>query len=133
MPTDQLSLFTTDAPVQEQAEVCGGGVARVQLEGSAALELDYGIPEKLAARLGVGTRVMVPLQNQRVPAVVIELLATSEHRGRLKEIASIVGSRPMFTPGLLKLAEWVSDYYIVPVHRVLRAMLPQAQHVQIDG
>jgi primosomal protein N' (replication factor Y) len=61
-----------------------------------------------------------------VPAVVIELLASSEHRGRLKEIASIVGSRPMFTPGLLKLADWVSDYYIVPVHRVLRAMLPQA-------
>jgi primosomal protein N' (replication factor Y) len=59
--------------------------------------------------------VTVPLQNQRVPAVVIELLASSEHRGRLKEIASIVGSRPMFTPGLLKLAEWVSEYYIVPV------------------
>lgn len=128
MPTDQLNLFSSDAPAQEPAAEVAGmpGVARVQLEGSAALELDYGIPEKMAARVGVGTRVMVPLQNQKVPAVVIELLESSTHRGKLKEISSIVGSRPMFTPGLLKLADWVAEYYIVPVHRVLRAMLPQA-------
>ncbi|GEP43633.1 replication restart helicase PriA [Brevifollis gellanilyticus] len=128
MPTDQLNLFASDAPAQEPVVELGDmpGVARVQLEGSAALELDYGIPEKMAARIGVGTRVMVPLQNQKVPAVVIELLQSSEHRGKLKEVSSIVGSRPMFTPGLLKLADWVAEYYIVPVHRVLRAMLPQA-------
>jgi primosomal protein N' (replication factor Y) len=128
MTEAQPSLFGMEQSDSEMAEASIGciGIARVQLEGSAALELDYAIPEKLAPRIGVGTRVNVPLQNQRVPAVVIELLASSEHRGRLKEIASIVGSRPMFTPGLLKLADWVSDYYIVPVHRVLRAMLPQA-------
>jgi len=102
------------------------GVARVQLETAAALELDYAIPEKLARHIGIGTRVQVPLQNQRVAAVVIELLETSPHRGRLKEIGSIVGSRPMFTPGLLRLAQWVAEYYIVPVQRVLRTMLPQA-------
>ncbi len=125
MPSDQLSLFSTDAPAPLQ-EALVERVARVQLEGSAALELDYAVPSKLAERIRIGTRVMVPLQSQRVPAVVIELLDASSHRGRLKEIVSIVGSRPMFTPGLLKLAEWVSEYYIVPVHRVLRAMLPQA-------
>lgn len=101
-------------------------VARVQIETAAALELDYGIPEKLDSQIGIGTRVMVPLQNQRVAAVVIEILEFSDHRSKLKEIASRVGSRPMFTPGLLKLAQWIADYYVVPVNRVLRTMLPQA-------
>jgi primosomal protein N' (replication factor Y) len=128
MPPDQLSLFASNAPAQVQVHVTGGapGVARVQLEGSAVMELDYAIPEKLISRLTIGTRVIVPLQNQRQPAVVMEILDSSPHQHRLKEIASIVGSRPMFTPGLLKLADWVSEYYIVPVHRVLRSMLPQA-------
>jgi primosomal protein N' (replication factor Y) len=102
------------------------GVARVQLEGSAVMELDYAIPERFMTRIVIGTRVMVPLQNQRQPAVVMAILESSPHQHRLKEIASIVGSRPMFTPGLLKLADWVAEYYIVPVHRVLRTMLPQA-------
>jgi len=124
----QPSLFgMEEARPESPGEATGSiGIARVQLEGSAALVLDYAIPEKMASRIGVGTRVMVPLQNQRVPAVAIELLQSSEHRGKLKEVSSIVGSRPMFTPGLLKLADWVAEYYIVPVHRVLRAMLPQA-------
>jgi ornithine carbamoyltransferase len=92
MPNDQLSFFSADAPAQQQEEGAAH-VARVQLEGSAALELDYAVPSKLAERIHIGTRVMVPLQNQRVPAVVIELLEASSHRGRLKEIVSIVGSR----------------------------------------
>ena len=90
------------------------------------MELDYAIPERFMTRIVIGTRVMVPLQNQRQPAVVMAILESSPHQHRLKEIASIVGSRPMFTPGLLKLADWVAEYYIVPVHRVLRTMLPQA-------
>lgn len=101
-------------------------IARVQLEGSAAMELDYAIPANLMGRIGIGTRVTVPLQRQKVPAVVIELLRTSSYQGRLKELSAVVGSRPMFTPGLLKLAHWVGEYYVVPVHRVLRTMLPQA-------
>ena len=103
-----------------------GGVARVQLEGAAALELDYAIPARLRAQIRVGSRVTVPLQSQRVPAVVIEILGDSRHRGKLKEIASLVGTRPMFTEGLLRMARWIADYYLVSHHQVLRTMLPQA-------
>ena len=101
-------------------------MVRVQLEDSAELELDYVVPEKLSARVSVGSRVLVPLQRQKVPAVVIADVVDSEFKGRLKEILSVVGTRPMFTPGLLKLAHWISGYYVVPVQRVLRTMLPQA-------
>ncbi|TDU63074.1 replication restart DNA helicase PriA [Prosthecobacter fusiformis] len=129
-PPAAQSLFDLGMPSAEgehsPALAEGQRIARVQIETAAALELDYVIPEKLERHIGIGTRVMVPLQNQRVAAVVIELLESSSYNARLKEIASLVGTRPMFTPGLLKLAHWISDYYVVPVNRVLRTMLPQA-------
>ncbi|HRH96751.1 MAG TPA: DEAD/DEAH box helicase family protein, partial [Prosthecobacter sp.] len=121
----QSDLFGMEAAVPE-APPKGTRIARVQLEGAAAMELDYAIPEHLADGVVVGSRVMVPLQNRRMNAVVLELLDKSPHRGRLKEIASIIAQRPMFTPGLLKLARWIAEYYVVPVHTVLRTMLPQA-------
>ncbi len=129
MSEPEPTLFQLEAsPSKVVAEPLSdvAGVARVQLEGSAVMELDYAIPERFMTRIVIGTRVMVPLQNQRQPAVVMAILESSPHQHRLKEIASIVGSRPMFTAGLLKLADWVAEYYIVPVHRVLRTMLPQA-------
>ena len=119
-PATDLFGATPDAPAP------AGRIARVQVETAAALELDYRIPERLAAQIRVGSRVTVPMQHQRVTAVVIELPEASEHAGRLKEIAGLVTSRPMFTPGLLRLAHWIAAYYVVPLNRVLRAMLPQA-------
>ena len=112
--------------MQEETGAKSLHVARVQLEDAGAMELDYGIPEAQADKVVIGTRVMVPLQNRRVNAVVLALLDESPHRGKLKEIASIIGQRPMFTPGLVKLARWIAEYYVVSPHQVLRTMLPQA-------
>ena len=120
--TDLFGAPVVEMVVPKTAE----RIARVQLEGAAAMELDYAIPEGLADKVVVGSRVLVPLQNRRMNAVVLELPDESAHRGRLKEIASIVAQRPMFTPGLLKLARWIAEYYLVSVHTVLRTMLPQA-------
>lgn len=100
-------------------------IARIILE-ETALELDYLIPEELADRIQPGTRVHVPLQNRRETAVVLQILSDSPYAARLKPISSIVGSRPMFTPGLLKLAQWASQYYLSPIRQMLRAMLPEA-------
>ena len=102
-------------------------MARVQLEDSAALELDYAVPETLSDRVHIGTRVIVPLQRQRVAGVVLELLDHSPQGYRLKEILELKGrGDPVFTTTLIKLAHWVADYYVCPVQQVLRAMLPKA-------
>lgn len=126
----QGMLFELTPPARAEPESAAQrapAVARVQLEDSASLELDYAIPERLLGRVHVGTRVMVPLQRQKVSGVVLELLTESNHGFRLKEIADLKGrGDPVFTPGLLRLAHWVADYYVCPVQHVLRAMLPKA-------
>ena len=124
--TGQSDLFGLPAPAPAAHHPEAARIARVQLEGAAAMELDYAIPAALADGVVVGSRVKVPLQNRQMVAVVLELPTESSHRGRLKEISSIVARRPMFTPALLKLARWIADYYLVSVHTVLRTMLPQA-------
>ncbi|MDB6075535.1 MAG: priA, partial [Verrucomicrobiaceae bacterium] len=131
MPRPQEQGLLFDVPLVEGAqpveEGAGPRIARVQLEDAAALELDYAIPTRLVDRLCIGSRVIVPLQRQRIPAVVLALLDHSPHERKLKEILDLKGrGDPVFTPGLIKLAHWVADYYVTPVHHVLRAMLPQA-------
>jgi primosomal protein N' (replication factor Y) (superfamily II helicase) len=125
MNSGEQDFLFADMTAKSEPKATPLPCVRVQLEGSAALELDYALPEELKHRIQIGTRVTVPMQEQRVPAVVIAHIESSPHASKLKPIHSIIGSRPMFTPGLLRLADWLADYYIVPVHRVLRAMLPQ--------
>jgi primosomal protein N' (replication factor Y) len=100
-------------------------VARVRLE-EAGLELDYAVPESLLAKIKLGSRVIVPLQKQRVGAVVLDLIDRHEGKFRLKELIDVVGSDASFTPVLLKMAQWTAEYYGSPVNQVLRSMLPQA-------
>ena len=60
----------------------------------------------------------------------MEVRGDSPHRGKLKDAISLVGSKPMFTHGLLALAKWMTEYYIIPRHQVLRTMLPQVVRVK---
>ena len=100
-------------------------IVRVQLE-EAAMELDYLVPEPLRSAVRLGSRVVVPLQRRQVQAVVLHLLTESPHLARLKPVIRLVGSRPMFTGTMLRLAQWIAEYYVTPVRQVLRTMLPEA-------
>lgn len=114
------------SPADEVARTSSGGpvIARVLVEDTA-LELDYLIPPDLAEKLQLGARVHVPLQGRRAAAVVLQILEESSYRGRLKPVQEVIGSRPVFVPVLLKLAHWISSYYLCPLRAVLRAMLPE--------
>jgi len=120
----QPNLFGESAP-ESRESAPHSLVARVLIE-DAALELDYSIPDALAARIQLGTRVRVPLQRQNAAGTVIQLLPDSPFRGKLKPIQDAVGTRPVFPRNLLDLAQWASSYYLCPLRIVLRAMLPEA-------
>jgi primosomal protein N' (replication factor Y) len=122
--SSQPALFQTEDAGQVAA-TSGPAIARVLVE-ETALELDYTIPEALSQRIHLGSRVHVPLQGRRAIAVVIQLLEESAFGGRLKPVADVIGTRPMFPGALLKLAQWISAYYLSPLRHVLRTMLPEA-------
>ena len=100
-------------------------IARILIDRTEGTILDYSIPEAWRGKVAVGGRVAVPLRNKEVFGTVLELQATSSFP-HVKPLSRILISEeaPLLSPQLMKLAEWMSDYYVTPLHTVLRTFLP---------
>jgi primosomal protein N' (replication factor Y) len=85
--------------------------------------LTYLIPSELQESIGVGTQVVVPVRNKVVTGVVCDV---APHEGDVAGLKSIreIASAPRFASELMKLARWISEYYIAPIGEVLGAMSP---------
>ncbi|MBN2070718.1 MAG: primosomal protein N' [Candidatus Krumholzibacteriota bacterium] len=84
----------------------------------------YKVPDELARTLSPGCRVMVPVGRRKVTGYVISLHSDDEGKFRIKDILAQVDDQPLVTEDLMRLARWISDYYIHSLGEVLRAMLP---------
>jgi primosomal protein N' (replication factor Y) (superfamily II helicase) len=97
---------------------------RVIIDRAIHRELDYAVPEILAERIGVGSRVRVPFRDKSALATVVAVLEQSEAEG-IRPIEAIVGETPVLSEHLLELARWMSAYYCCPIETVMRSLLPQ--------
>src|SRR5919204_2621410 len=108
---------------------CEQGIAkanyvRVIIDRAIHRELDYSVPESLAERIGVGSRVRVPFRDKSALATVVAVPEMSETKG-VRPIEAIIGEAPILSEQLLELARWISAYYCCPIETVMRSMLPQ--------
>ncbi len=85
--------------------------------------LVYRIPELLQDRIVPGIRVLVPLQKRTITGVVLESVAENMF-DRAKAIIALLDEEPFFDIHLLKLANWISQYYLASLGEVIAAMLP---------
>ena len=97
---------------------------RVIIDRSIRRELDYSVPEMLAGRVGVGSRVRVPFREKFALGTVVTLLDESAAEG-IKPIASLLGDKPVLSASLIELARWMANYYCCPIETVMRSLLPQ--------
>ena len=97
---------------------------RVIVDRAIHRELDYSVPESLAQRVGVGSRVRVPFRDKSVLATVVAVPEQSEAKG-IRPIEAIIGEAPVLSEQLLELARWIGPYYCCPIETVMRSMLPQ--------
>ena len=98
--------------------------ARVIIDRSIHRELDYLIPELLAEKIGIGSRVRVPFREKSALATVVGLLDETDAEG-IRPIEALVGDRPVLSEKLIELARWMSAYYCCPIEAVMRSLLPQ--------
>src|SRR5207247_6405120 len=87
---------------------------RVIVDRSIRRELDYSVPEMLAGRVGVGSRVRVPFREKFALGTVVTLLDESAAEG-IKPIASLLGDKPILSASLIDLARWMANYYCCPI------------------
>lgn len=89
---------------------------------------DYRIPEKLEDRAIRGVRVIVPFgkRNNKTEGYILSLSDESEIPSqRLKDLLEVLdGGKPIFTPEMLHLAEWMKGKYFCTLSQCLQAIMP---------
>jgi primosomal protein N' (replication factor Y) (superfamily II helicase) len=97
---------------------------RVIIDRAIQREFDYSVPETLADRIGIGSRVRVPFRDKSALATVLATLEQSDAKG-IRPIEALVGEAPSISESLLELAKWMGTYYCCPLETVMRSLLPQ--------
>src|SRR3989338_10652079 len=103
--------------------------ARVVIPSPLKQPLTYAVPRSARQQISVGTRVLIPLGRRKVIGVVIELLGTTSLT-EIKEIEAILDERPILDSKLLRLARWMSQYYVATLGEVLTTILPSSLRPQ---
>ncbi|HEV7388786.1 MAG TPA: primosomal protein N' [Gemmatimonadaceae bacterium] len=86
----------------------------------------YAVEEGLANPIAVGSRVVVPLRNDREVGICVGLTDISPLKRKPKSVLESPDAQPAVGGALLDLCRWMADYYVVPLGVVLRTVLPAA-------
>ena len=99
-------------------------IAEVAVPRDIERTFDYLIPQDLRDQVAVGMRVRVPFRDETLTGFVLGIKSESSFTGKLQELSSILDSHPVIDEVSLRLASWISEYYLCPMGLVLQAMVP---------
>jgi primosomal protein N' (replication factor Y) len=85
----------------------------------------YAVEDGLANPIKLGSRVVVPLRNEKEVGICVGLSDISPLK-KPKAVLESPDAQPAIASDLLELCRWMADYYIVPLGVVLRTVLPAA-------
>jgi len=142
MTERQRNLFDLDR--HREPEPWELDEARDQLVASIVLPVapygpfDYLAPDALRTEVEPGRRVRVPLGRGnrtvtgycvRIDSGATPLLKTGQESPparphRLKPIREVIDDQPLLSGSMLRLTEWMADYYLCPWGQVLDAVIP---------
>jgi primosomal protein N' (replication factor Y) len=77
----------------------------------------------------IGGRVLVPFRTHRL-AGVVTALHDNPPSVATKEVLNVLDAEPLLDTTLLRLAEWIAQYYVAPLGEVFRTMLPLGAEVR---
>src|SRR6202047_3700983 len=81
----------------------------------------YAVPEGMQPV--VGGRVLVPFRQQRMSGIVTAL-HNDKPKVKTKNVISVLDAAPVLDAELIRLGQWIADYYLAPIGEVFRTMLP---------
>ncbi len=81
--------------------------------------LTYELPDEDSPCVGIGMRAIVPLGRRRVTGLVVGLSGEPPEGITTKKIVSMLDREPVVPEALLRLARWMSEYYLVPLADVI--------------
>ena len=112
-------------------------VAKVLIDGPRELSFDYAVPGELADAVRPGSRVRIPLGPRRATGTVTAVRAGTGADAvsgyQLKPLLGVIAGQSGVPPTLLRLAQWLADYYMAPLEQVMRSLLPVAVRAEATG
>jgi primosomal protein N' (replication factor Y) len=89
----------------------------------------YLVPEHLEKKIDVGKRVLVPFGRKRITGYLLDAMCIAGVE-QPKEIMDVLDRDPLFNEDDLKFFQWVADYYLYPLGKMLTEILPGGINVQ---
>ena len=125
MPQQQ-QLFEIEPAPWELDAAAEQSVATVVFPEGPAESYDYSVPDGLRGEIEPGRRVRVPFGrgNRLVDGYCVKLESRNNLTRRLKPLAQVVDSHTLLAPAMLRLAEWMADYYLCNLGQALEGILP---------
>ena len=84
----------------------------------------YKIPKSLSGKVAVGMRVKAMFGRRKAQGIVVKIKKTTEFKGRIRPIESLVDDQPVLDPTLWKLINWLAEYYYTPLGIAAKTALP---------
>jgi len=91
----------------------------------------YCIPQDLIDRISLGSRVTIPFRGKLTTGCVVGFLAESDVKN-LKDIVQITDRKPLLTPQVIRLTEWMSNYYLCSWGRILNYAIPKTRKAWLN-
>ena len=102
-------------------------ICRVITDVSLDREFDYLVPESMREFLAVGMAVEVPFGRSVRNGYVVSLnVEGSVERAKLKEIKAIKSNGGHIPENLIRLGQWMAQYYCCSYEHAIRTLLPAA-------
>jgi primosomal protein N' (replication factor Y) len=93
---------------------------------AALTRLTYAVPDNLRGIVKIGVRVVVPLGPRRVTALVIGVADEAPKGVTCRPLISLMDDSPIVPEKLLRLLEWMAEYYLAPVGEALSLAVGRA-------
>jgi len=77
-----------------------------------------------------GARVIAPFRNEKLIGVVTAVGVKTPADFEVRFLEAVLDEEPLLSEDLLKLGEWIAQYYLAPLGEVLRGMLPLMAEVR---
>lgn len=106
--------------------------AEVVLPLALSNTLTYSLPEDIAEKVSIGSRVIVPVKNKFFTGIIVSFPATVDASFELKDISLLLDSKPVVRSPQLRLWEWISDYYLCSIGEVYRAAIPTGLKIESE-
>ena len=128
MTSQQRSLFEGELNPWELDDERQRLVATLVLPAGPEGEFDYLVPDSMRADLEIGCRVRAPFgrasRSVMGYCVRLETRVVDPRRQKLKTLERAIDRRSLLSPAMLRMTQWMADYYLSRWGQVLEAVVP---------